>query len=109
MTTAQTSESQAMTTTSAKLSADERMTPSELSRLESLAKAATPGPWRYDGEPTISVYVVPEKGWPICQIPIGAGEWHAPRETHQGRKDAAFIAALNPSTVLRLIAMARKG
>lgn len=96
-----------MTETELAVRADSGEAPLSLDALEALAKAATPGPWR---KSLGSVY--PEgrqPGWEPLSIgdgvaidarwPILAGENH--------EADAAFIAALDPTTVLRLIAAAR--
>ena len=108
------------------------MTPSELSRLEALAKAATAGPWsiescgeKGDGANMIGVAYGPNdqdckkplEGW-LEPFDDAGNEIEYYRDElvavcdHTNRNcgaDAAFIAAANPSTVLRLIAMARKG
>lgn len=58
------------------------MTDTELDALEAAAKAATPGPWEYDDADE-------------DMAALGA--------ENQRVKDAAYIAAANPSTVLELI------
>lgn len=62
----------------------------ELNKLEALAKAATPGPWRQDG----FEIEIPST---LCNV----AESYLP-------KDAAFIAATNPAVILQLIALARR-
>ena len=73
------------------------MTPADLDRLEALAHAATEGRWSLGYSADGVSYV-------------NAGRRCICRCDHRSHKaNAAFIAAANPSTVLRLIAMARKG
>lgn len=85
--------------------------PAELDRLEALAKAATPGPWlhRFDpGNPTgvqHGVKLSGEFGTWICDCLDNAD-----RLTDggvAGYRNAQFIAAANPATILALIAQAR--
>jgi hypothetical protein len=70
----------------------------DLSKLEAKAKAATPGPWVGGREMT-------REG--NCRIWTADGKYvaspYGPNEAH----DAAFIAAINPSVVLGLIARIR--
>ena len=63
------------------------MTDAELSALEAAAKAATPGPWEYDDADE-------------DMAALGA--------ENQRVKDAAYIAAANPSVILSLIAELRQ-
>ena len=87
------------------------ITPAELDCLEALACAACDGPWHVERHSTNIECPVPNAG---C-VTQDAGYYLAlifadggiGREV--GKANAAFIAAANPSTVLRLIAMARKG
>ena len=69
------------------------MTDAELSSLESLARAATPGPWDTKEGPDFSEIFAHDKN--IALI----GSQHA---------DAAFIAAANPAAILGLIADLRQ-
>jgi hypothetical protein len=77
----------------------------DLDRLATLAKAATPGPWyieaqrRGEGARSFGVVTVNahESGYP-------GAEMYGVRSA----ADAAYIAALDPTTVLDLIAMARE-
>ena len=73
-----------------------KMTPAKLQEIEELAKKATPGPWLNDPG---SIFVDAENRVEIC-------------DTHQadeaGFANAAFIAALDPSTALALVQMARE-
>lgn len=66
------------------------MTPADLSRLESLAREATPGPWEHLADrgiiSTVSTVNEPKIGLAICYGP-----------------NAAYIAAANPAAVLALI------
>lgn len=64
----------------------------ELEELEKLALAATPGPWRarFDEVLDANDYSLLMGGW------------------FRRDADAAFIAALNPETVLRLIEQLRE-
>ncbi len=90
-----------------------------LSDLERLAKAATPGPWRWDpGD--CSMGSVREDHWETVLFAdldrelIGDGDLLVAGAAHGGSprviiddKDAAFIAACDPSTVLKLIVVVR--
>ncbi len=74
----------------------------DLDRLQGLAEKATPGPWswgfRNDADAPGSVFVLPQ-GTAIAMCPrYGAKQW---------KKDGAYIAALDPQTVLSLIALIR--
>lgn len=71
--------------------------PVQLARLERIAKAATPGPWVEDDgnifvQPTEDAYLDVAK---------------APQDVKNFEANAAFIAAFNPQTCLRLIAWIR--
>jgi hypothetical protein len=80
------------------------MTAIDLDKLEALAKAATPGPWRLS-EKEIIVYSADEQhGYNVHDMKGGGHEGML--ENH--KKDAAFIAAANPSAVLALIARVRE-
>ena len=72
------------------------MTDTELSVLEALAKAATPGPWYAytDGS------IVWEKTHEIHTAVCDSGE--------KNKNNAAFIAAANPAAFLELIAELRQ-
>lgn len=78
----------------------------DFSKLEGLAKAATPGPWIIDGE------YVNEHGYVMHAYVASAsggriGEAFANclvRTDEQCRINAAFIAEANPATVLALLA-----
>lgn len=71
------------------------MTPADLSRLESLAREATPGPWfRAIANDT----AVRSDDVDIAQT-VGAYEL----EWERMEADAAYIAAANPAAVLALI------
>lgn len=72
------------------------MTDEEMKRLEELAKAATPGPWKHEaksfGERIDFVFAAPA---PIAQMMSGSD-------------DARYIATANPASVLELIERVRK-
>jgi hypothetical protein len=68
-----------------------------LDKLEELAKAATPGPWSdMDG-----TCVESRNDW-ICQM-WGKTEIDFP----DAKENAAYVAAANPETILRLVRVAR--
>lgn len=74
--------------------------------LETLARAASPGPWIRSGcrrkmGDEDCIMVGPD-GFLIAALPIGQ-----PRDHAGAFKDAAFIAAANPAAVLKLIEAAR--
>ena len=71
----------------------------DLDKLEELARAATPGPWRRCD--LTHVEVVPEPG---CS---SAGITHRSSRGTYSPADAAFIAAANPQVLLDLIARVR--
>lgn len=68
------------------------MTDTELSELEAKAKAATPGPWKY--EDPIIVRELSEISWQGVDI--------------DKRQNMAFIATANPAAILELIAELRQ-
>jgi len=84
------------------------MTPADLSRLETLAREATPGPWFHRQ--------------PFMKSKVGEWDWYdwvsnkpenTPGFVHvvsRGNKpkDYAYIAAANPAAVLALIARVRE-
>ena len=78
------------------------MTDAELSALESLARAATPGPWDCDALSTVRSMNNDYRGVGIVYCAIDS----------TGRvptiNNAAYIAAANPATVLELIAELRQ-
>ncbi len=85
------------------------LTPDDLERLETLAKAATPGPWQRSGvrqklmgEDCI---MVGPDGFLIVALPIGK----YPKEHAGAFNDAAYIAACSPDKILALIKMVREG
>lgn len=74
------------------------MTP-DLKELERLARAATPGPWTYDGD-TWELSAPSRKGKvEIATIETG---WTEPMESEQ-QANIAYILAANPSAILSLI------
>lgn len=79
------------------------MTPERLAELKALAEKATPGPWKHGpGSQMVSTRPVPDvqncSGFSlVCRSGLGS---HA--------RDAEFIAALDPQTVLALIAAAER-
>lgn len=88
------------------------MNPADLDGLEALAKAATPGPWRFDGWQMVSDAEGLNYG---TRIVLDVEEGHVYSEYSSDSasldvtpEDADFIAAANPATVLQLIALARR-
>ena len=84
------------------------MTDAELSNLESLAKAATPGPWEYLPHNSKDAWVItsyqnPECEEYICSIAHAFGNIQEKRN-----KDGLYITAANPTTILELIAELRQ-
>lgn len=83
------------------------MTNDELSELEHLAKSATPGVWyrgnNDSGNPQGEMSVWPDSNM-IGGVIAKCG-WQMPWDGwfEQPAKDAAFIAAANPETILRMI------
>lgn len=78
----------------------------DLDDLEAKARAATPGPWdnhSINGEPIESVWMAAGDVVATWAIKEPRFEFHAP----QAREDAAFIAAANPTTVLKLVERVR--
>ena len=73
------------------------MTDTELSILESLAKAATPGPWEVD-----SLYNIRSEDKVIVLV----SKTYMSREPTN--ENAAYIAAANPAVILKLIAELRQ-
>jgi len=78
-------------------------TPLDLDALQAAAEAATPGPWwdRSD-EYGQSAPHYGEYGWSVPGCPAGETE-----DSPQGRADAAYIAAADPTTILALIRRVR--
>lgn len=72
----------------------------DLDQLEAVARAATEGPWTFCGTDNNDECRMEHGPFPDC----GYSHW-----TMMRPEDAAFIAAADPPTVLRLIAMAREG
>lgn len=76
----------------------------DLDALEKLAREATPGPWEIEygtGDDEGEVYGLRARlGERLIETDTGI---YPPR-----RRDAAFIAAANPSTVLALVARVRE-
>jgi hypothetical protein len=83
------------------------MTPADLSRIETLAREATPGPWFHrqcgelgaDGTERDWIADHPDRGQ-HHKIVVGRNSLHG------GSPDYAYIAAANPAAVLALIARA---
>lgn len=79
------------------------MTLPDTTALKALAEAATPGPWQRSGvrqKISEDCIMVGPDGLQILAIPYG---WH-PKDHAGAFKDAAYIAAANPQTVLTLLA-----
>ena len=72
----------------------------DLKELERLARAATPGPWTYDGD-TWELSAPSRKG--RVEIAIIETGWTGQMESEQ-QANAAYIAAANPAAILSLIA-----
>lgn len=75
----------------------------DLDKLEALAKAATPGPWKRHADLPTDVIVAPS----APSAPSVAVIDHGPSDLAQIEANGRFIAAANPATVLALIAQAR--
>ena len=76
----------------------------DLVRLEELAKAATPGPWKQHLVDDTTV-ICPQRD--ICCTFAEGGlndDVDFSSDTEQREADAAFIAAANPATILELLA-----
>ena len=77
----------------------------KLTELESVAKAATPGPWTAkDAEDGFGVAYDGDEVANLCQcivVPRANGMLAHPR------KDALYIAAMSPDVALKLIAVAQ--
>ena len=88
------------------------MTPSDLDRLEALAKAATPGPRLYrPNKHDDWGWVRLSNGELIAMVrwnPESDLNKHRLERTDPAEHDARFMAACDPSTVLRLIAECRR-
>jgi len=89
-----------------------------LNDLEKKARAATPGPWNISHDKKeyftpSSIWAPKKRAWDeddeeyniICEFPR-TSEYGRGSDTHIS-KDAEFIEAANPETVLKLIKMAR--
>lgn len=77
------------------------MTPTDLSRLESLAREATPGEWETPADKPWRVY----SGDVL--IAVASGMTH-PSDQVYADANAAYIAAANPAAVLALIERVRE-
>jgi len=69
------------------------MTPEQLNEIERLAKAATPGPWRVDGNGDI-----------IQTNHVTRDVWFIPRK----REDTEYTARMDPATTLAMVARIRE-
>lgn len=85
------------------------MTRDEMQELKRLAESATPGPWRVAGtkeKPCPVVSTVDRTGYQIhSMLHVKSSEpdvWEHMEDAYC--RDAAYIAAANPSVVLSLIA-----
>ena len=79
-----------------------------ITELEKLAKAATPGPW------VIDWYVCREAGEELWRVPKSIGPIY-PDENHWARdhigtsiNDTNYLAAANPQTILAMIELLRE-
>ncbi len=82
-----------------------------LDKIESAAKAATPGPWRYISASAGHenyVYAPQERyaSLPGNPSPVKVA-WLPPSHDGSDKRDAAHIANMDPQTVLKLVAIAR--
>jgi hypothetical protein len=82
--------------------ADSRATALDLDKLEALARAATPGPWR------ASDAYADNGAFSGIDINADDGTVLLSEDSGPGQRDAQFIAAANPAAVLDLIALARR-
>jgi hypothetical protein len=80
----------------------EAQKPVDLDELERLAREATPGTWTAGEDGGMGV-VLRESGVPVANT----GYWATDDSDDQDRRNADFIAATNPQTVLALIARLR--
>lgn len=76
------------------------MTPEEITRLEELAKKATPGNWI-----ARSLMVAVDDGAGIAHCGLGI---RTPDYVHEQESNAAYIAAANPTTILFLLSSLRE-
>jgi len=67
------------------------LTPAKLAEIEAAARKATPGPWRHGG--TCEVHAAVASIIATC--------------SNRSTRDAAYLALLDPATVLALVASAR--
>jgi len=85
------------------------MTPADLSRLESLAREATPGEWEAWDEPSEGAPTVARCNDNGCrEIAYITEHPHLPDPRKDASANAAYIAAANPAAVLALIARVRE-
>lgn len=83
------------------------LTRDELDNLERLAEAATPGPWVQSA--LAELYIVPAgDALVIASVGEYADDGSLDLKFHNSTHNQSFIAAANPDTILRLIAMARR-
>ena len=75
---------------------------SKIEELRRLAEAATPGPWRME-HMSISAHIHQVDGLHgLASCVIGYGNWDEPKQS-EGAKNASFIAAANPATIIALL------
>lgn len=80
------------------------MTPADLSRIESLAREATPGEWEAWDEPSEGPPTVARCNENGCrEIAYITEHPHLPDPRKEASANAAYIAAANPAAVLTLI------
>jgi len=85
------------------------MPPADLSRLESLAREATPGEWEAWDEPSEGAPTVARCNDNGCrEIAYITEHPHLPDPRKDASANAAYIAAANPAAVLALIARVRE-
>lgn len=85
------------------------MTKTELDDLEKLAKEATPGPWEFVDLTNRSKFSDQWASYEVRGPERFDDNGNDGNFSHRSEKrgDASFIAALNPSTALRLISLAK--
>lgn len=89
------------------------MTTLDLDKLEAIAAAATPGPWRegadpWNGKPLFVSDALDGNGNPTSIIRAPSPEWGEEGGFEITIADSAYIAAANPETVLKLIRRVRE-
>ena len=71
----------------------------DIDRLEKLAKAATPGPWRV--LPDLRSVTTTVEGYSLCGPELLIADWIDHDQANEA--NAAFVAAASPSTIMALL------